>query len=141
MQINPRKAPVKPPLHALAGLAATFLMQPVVLAAPPADAPVPAVPPAVSQTPPDDAADETAPMDPFATIKDLETRLEQTRSLVVGRQPRVVVGGYIDLGFFVPQGDGSGLVRDGGNLVFPQYSGYGWVMMGDILSPAVNSRG
>src|SRR5947207_15895573 len=98
MQTNPRKAPVKLPLHALAGLAAALMMQPVALA----------------QTPPDEAADDTSTIDPFASIKDLEARLEQTRSVVVGRQPRVVVGGYIDLGFFVPQGDGSGLVRDGG---------------------------
>ena len=64
------------------------------------------------------------------------------QSLVTGRQPRVVVGGYIDLGFFVPEGNGSGIIRDQGNLIFPQYAGkYGWVFLGDILSTAVNSRG
>jgi hypothetical protein len=101
-------------------------------------APAPEVP-AVQQ---EDSADEPAPMDPFATMKDLETRLDQTRSLILGRQPRVTVGGYIDLGFFVPQGDGSGIIRDTGNTLFPQYDGqYGWVFLGDLLSPAVNSRG
>jgi hypothetical protein len=100
-------------------------------------APLPAAPP------PDEATvEESAPVDPVAAIKDLETRLDQTRSLVLGRQPRVVVGGYIDLGFFVPQGDGSGIVRDAGNVVLPEYAGqYGWVFLGDLLSPAINSRG
>jgi hypothetical protein len=75
-------------------------------------------------------------------IHDLEVRLEQTRQVAVGRQPRVTVGGYIDLGFFVPQGDGSGIIRDQGNLYFPEYQGkYGWVFLGDLLAPTVNSRG
>jgi hypothetical protein len=90
----------------------------------------------------DDAAAEQATLDPFARIRDLENRLEQTRTLVLGRQPRVTVGGYIDLGFFAPQGNGSGIVRDQGNVVFPQYAGqYGWIFLGDLLAPAVNSRG
>jgi hypothetical protein len=118
------------------------MMQSVVQAAPPAPAP-PAAPAAAAPAPAaaDDATEEGPPVDPFTTIKDLETRLEQMRSLVLGRQPRVVLGGYIDLGFFVPQGDGSGIVRDGGNVLFPQYSNYGWVMVGDLLATAVNSRG
>src|SRR5204862_7992807 len=29
----------------------------------------------------------------------------------------------------------------GGNVVLPQHGNDGWVMMGDIVSPAVNSRG
>jgi hypothetical protein len=113
-------------------------MQTVTEAAPPGAEPA-AAPPAAAA--PEEAPDESAALDPFTRIKDLEAQLEQTRSVVVGRQPRVVVGGYVDLGFFVPQGDGSGLVRDGGNLLFPQYKDYGWVMLGDILSTAVNSRG
>jgi hypothetical protein len=133
MKSNPRNAAANAALAALAGLSAGLTMQSVTLAAPPAVPPPPA----------DEApADEAATMDPFSTMKDLEARLEQTRSLVVGRQPRVVVGGYIDLGFFVPQGDGSGIVRDSGNVLFPQYGQhYGWIMAGDILSTAVNSRG
>jgi hypothetical protein len=67
------------------------------------------------------------------------------RGLLAGRQPRVTIGGYIDFGFFAPQGDGSGIIRDQGNVLFPQYampgSRYGWVFLGDILSTAVNSRG
>ena len=75
-------------------------------------------------------------------IRDLEAKLEQTRQLVTGRAPRVTVGGYIDLCFFAPQGDGSGIIRDQGNQYFPEFAGkYGWVFLGDILAPTVNSRG
>ena len=49
--------------------------------------------------------------------------------------PAVSLGGYVDFGFFVPQGDGSGIVRDNGNALFPQYAGqYGWVFLGDLLA-------
>jgi hypothetical protein len=102
---------------------------------------------AASAGPDLDAPDDTAAttdeiVDPYTRIRDLELRLEQTRGVVAGLKPRVVIDGYIDGGFFVPQGNGSGIVRDGGNTVFPEYSGkYGWVFMGDILSTAVNSRG
>ncbi|HET6281726.1 MAG TPA: hypothetical protein VFH73_12190 [Polyangia bacterium] len=75
-------------------------------------------------------------------LRDLENRLEQTRSVIVGRQPRLTVGGYVDFGFFAPQGNGSGIMRDDGNALFPEYQGkYGWVFLGDLLAPAVNSRG
>lgn len=50
--------------------------------------------------------------------------------------------GAIDVGFFVPTGDGSGIRQDLGNAAFPQYTGkYAWVFYGDLLAPAVNSRG
>ncbi|HEX3902137.1 MAG TPA: hypothetical protein VH853_04750 [Polyangia bacterium] len=90
---------------------------------------------------PDDSHEE-APADPIAKINELETRLDQMQALVANRQPRVIVGGYLDLGFFATQGNGSGIVRDQGNVYFPQYAGrYGWVFLGDILAPAINSRG
>jgi len=42
----------------------------------------------------------------------------------------------------VPQGNGSGIIRDNGNLLFPEYLGrYGWVFLGDLLAPTINSRG
>jgi hypothetical protein len=72
----------------------------------------------------------------------LEAQLQQTQDLVVSRQPNVTIGGYVDFGFFAAQGNGSGIVRDNGNLLFPQYLGrYGWVFLGDLLGPTVNSRG
>jgi hypothetical protein len=115
----------------------------------PAPAPAPAPAPSEAGDAPSlDAADpdaEAAPppdMDPLARISELEARLEQTRSVAAGQRPRVVIGGYADLGFFVPQGNGAGIMRDQGNQIFPQYMGqYGWVFLGDILAPAVNSRG
>ena len=53
------------------------------------------------------------------------------------------MGGYVDLGFFVPQGTGVGVIQDvGPNRAFPQYANqYSWVFLGDLLAPAVNSRG
>src|SRR5580765_77565 len=71
-----------------------------------------------------------------------EQRLAQSEALVRNNQPTVHVGGFVDFGFFVPQGNGSGYLEDFGHVFFPQYAGqYGWVFFGDILAPAVNSRG
>ena len=54
----------------------------------------------------------------------------------------VTVGGYLDIGYFVPGGNnGAGYVEDFGHTRFPAYGGFGWVFLGDILAPAVNSRG
>jgi hypothetical protein len=89
---------------------------------------------------PDDAAAEPE-VDPIAKMAELEARLDQQQTVIAGRQPRVILGGYLDLGFFAVQGNGSGFVRDQGHALFPQYSNYGWVFLGDILAPAVNSRG
>src|SRR5881394_4020668 len=55
-----------------------------------------------------------------------EQRLAQSEALVRNNQPTVQVGGYDDFGY----------------ALFPEYAGkFGWVFLGDILSPAVNSRG
>jgi hypothetical protein len=71
-----------------------------------------------------------------------EARLAQSEALVRNNQATVQVGGYVDFGFFVPQGNGAGYIEDFGHTFFPQYAGhYGWVFLGDILAPAVNSRG
>jgi hypothetical protein len=105
--------------------------------APPAE-PAPAPP---NLNAPDDGVAAEA-VDPFAKIAELEARLDQQQSVIVGRQPRVIVGGYIDVGFFAAQGNGAGIIRDQANVLFPQYAGqYGWVFVGDILAPAVNTRG
>jgi hypothetical protein len=77
-----------------------------------------------------------------ARLKDLENRMDQTQEMMSNRRPAMTVTGSADVGFFVPQGDGSGIVRDAHNEMFPQYAGqYGWVFLGDILAPTVNSRG
>ncbi len=107
----------------------------------PSPPPAEAAPVAPNLNAPDDAPPE-AEVDPIAKIGELEARLDQQQAVIVGRQPRVIVGGYLDLGFFAVQGNGSGIIRDSGNVYFPQYGGqYGWVFLGDILAPAVNTRG
>jgi len=129
-------------MAAAATLAAAVAASSAARAQPAAEpaAPEPAPAPPNLAAPDDGAADNA--VDPFAKIAELEARLDQQQSVIVGRQPRVIVGGYIDLGFFAAQGNGSGIVRDQANLLFPQYAGqYGWVFLGDILAPAVNTRG
>jgi hypothetical protein len=120
--------------------------------------PTPDIPPVPAQAPDGASANETTtdganlvlpddtheegPSDPIAKISELQQRLDQMQELVANRQPRVIVGGYADLGFYATQGNGSGIIRDQGNVFFPQYTGkYGWVFLGDILAPAINSRG
>jgi hypothetical protein len=59
------------------------------------------------------------------------------------RTTPTLFGGYVDLGFFVPQGNGAGWIQDSGAMrLYPQYVGrYSWVFLGDIMAPAVNTRG
>jgi hypothetical protein len=75
------------------------------------------------------------------SITDLDDRLVRAEQLILNRQPALQLGGYIDIGFFVPGGDGSGYVQDFGHALRRNESRYGWVFLGDILAPAVNSRG
>ncbi len=117
---------------AMTSLAASLAASPRARAETPAE-------PTLDLVAPDDGT--APPADPIAKIAELETRLEQMQSVIVGRQPRVVVGGYLDLGFFATQGNGSGIIRDQGHELYPAYGKYGWVFLGDILSTAVNSRG
>ena len=44
----------------------------------------------------------------------LETRLDETQRIATLRRPIVSVGGYVDFGFFVPQGTGVGVIQDEG---------------------------
>ncbi|MFL5305704.1 MAG: hypothetical protein ACJ8F1_10835 [Polyangia bacterium] len=95
-----------------------------------------------------DGAPEAPPEEPSIQdlqqhMQDLEARLDETRNIATFRRPIVTVGGYIDLGFFVPQGTGVGVIQDvGPTRAFPEYANqYTWVFLGDLLAPAVNSRG
>lgn len=58
-----------------------------------------------------------------------------------GFTPSLRWSGYLDFGFFVPQGDGAGHQQDVGHLIFPDREDITWVFHGDPLSTAVNSRG
>jgi len=114
--------------------------------------PAPAAPP-----PADDAAstggsadeaaeegEETPPLED-EHYEELKEEVRQLRGVVAGRKSSLTISGYADVGFFVPEGDGSGFIQDVGPLSsrrFPRYAAdYGWVFMGDILAPAINSRG
>jgi hypothetical protein len=97
---------------------------------------------------PDSGGAEEAPPAPDR-LGTLEERLaelnERLRESEEARQKNVSPlswNGYVDFGFFVPLGNrGVGWVRDAGNVQFPQYAGYSWTFLGDILATAVNTRG
>ena len=116
-------------------------LPPVVTAPPPAPPPI--------ETPPEMTADEAATvLDQEEAPADQETidalvaqQVKQNEQLVTNGQKILNWGGYVDFGFFVPQGDGSGYVQDYGHARYPNLSGYSWVFLGDLLAPAVNSRG
>jgi hypothetical protein len=111
--------------------------------------PLPAAPPPDDDTAPGDNGGEAfeegeeAPPLEDEHYEELKEEVRQLRGVVAGRKPTVTISGYADVGFFVPQGDGSGFIQDlGPNRHFPQYANnFGWVFLGDILAPAINSRG
>jgi hypothetical protein len=129
----------------LLSLSGLLALAPAARGAPKQGAPAPAAsspaqPAADTEAPPEEDAETISELN--EKIRQLEARLDQTQAMITERRPRVVVGGYADFGFFIPQGNGSGIVRDYGNALFPQYQGhYGWVFLGDLLAPTVNSRG
>jgi hypothetical protein len=99
---------------------------------------VPAFVPPPAST--DDAADEAGEQAPSADPL-LEAQIRQNEQLVAQSRQVLSFGGYIDFGFFVPQGNGAGYVQDYGHTLYPSYANTSWVFLGDILAPAVNSRG
>ena len=75
-------------------------------------------------------------------LRDDHASLDQRVEKLLPLSGRIT--GYLDFGFFVVQGDGSGIRNDTSNLRFPEYAGVvpdTWVFMGDPLSPTINSRG
>ncbi len=98
--------------------------------------PEPAAEPEATESPPE-------PLD--ERVSALEQRVREGERMVVERQPRWTLGGYVDLGFFLPQGNGAGFVQDvgpAGLRHFPQHAGRNaWVFLGDVLAPAINTRG
>ena len=116
-----------------------------------AQAPAPPPPPVegvpLDEPPPTEVVGaEDAPADDLRErIADLERRLAEMQQLTLERRPFVTVNGYIDFGAFATGGNGSGVIQDVGpasSRYFPQYmQQYGWVFLGDLLAPAVNSRG
>ena len=112
-----------------------------------------AMPVPAADGPETDEEDAPAPVGDLRTeiedlrgrMMDLEQRLDQTRQIATLRRPVMSSLGYIDFGFFGAGGNGVGIVQDSGPAaarVFPQYADRnGWVFYGDILAPAVNTRG
>jgi hypothetical protein len=99
---------------------------------------------------PDSGGDEPAPPpDRIQTLEDrmaeLNDRLRESEEMREKAVSPLSWNGYVDFGFFVPLGNrGVGWIRDDGPIEmrqFPQYAGYSWVFLGDILATAVNSRG
>jgi hypothetical protein len=71
---------------------------------------------------------------------ELEARLESSENARKSKFP-IRFGGYGDIGAFATQGDGSGLRRDIGHMMFPEHQNIGWVFYGDLLATQINSRG
>jgi hypothetical protein len=111
--------------------------------------------PAAADDPPDPAPVEPAPTPPDepqeidfeAKASELEDKLERLETqLQTAEESRkskfpIRLSGYGDLGAFATQGDGSGIRRDTGHMMFPEHSDIGWVFYGDLLATAINSRG
>ena len=92
-----------------------------------------------TEDPTDVALDDTPSfLDPAL----VEAQIRQNEELVANSRQVWSGSGYVDVGFFVPQGNGAGYVQDFGHVRFPEYHDrYTWVFLGDILAPAVNARG
>jgi hypothetical protein len=75
-------------------------------------------------------------------LLELKERLAHSEDAQRNAKSPLSIHGYADLGFFVPYGNGGvGWVRDAGHAQMPQYSGYAWTFLGDILATTINSRG
>ncbi len=88
---------------------------------------------------------EPAPEEPAALeqeLAEMRERLRKAEDAQRNTRSPLQIAGYADLGFFAPRGNGgAGWVRDAGNQQFPQYAGYAWTFLGDILATTINTRG
>src|SRR5258708_4211254 len=93
----------------------------------PAAAPLPpAPPPPLEAAGPADA--EAAESDSESAL--VEQQIRQNEELVANRRQKVTFGGYVDVGYFATEGNGSGVVEDVLHA-YPGYAGYQWVFPGD----------
>jgi hypothetical protein len=77
-----------------------------------------------------------------ATVEGLESYIQEIEAKEKQEKSRLTFNGYVDFGFFIPEGTGSGVVQDLGNVNAPDLAGqFAWVFLGDLLSSPVNSRG
>lgn len=81
--------------------------------------------------------------DELSQVKDDNTYLEEKLQSLLPIAAKL--GGYVDVGFFVTDGNGAGTRSDLLGNYYPEYLDKGipgsWVFMGDPLSTTVNSRG
>jgi hypothetical protein len=109
---------------------------------PPAPAPAPDAPPTRAEL--EELKEQNRELrDELELLKE---DLAQTDKQVAKLAPLTAkVTGYLDFGFFVVAGDGSGIRSDIGYLNFPEYRDIieqdSWIFMGDPLSTAINARG
>jgi len=97
-----------------------------------------------------EAPPEEAPPPPAPTPEALQAQIDQLRAQLESLEKRqdwmatlsVKLSGYLDLGFFWVQGNGSGVRKDfGGTLGYRGQILDTWVLHGDPLSTTINSRG
>jgi hypothetical protein len=112
-----------------------------------ADEPEPPAAPAAPDAPPTRAEIEELKAqnrELHEELQLLKDDLQQTDQRVDRIAPLAAkVTGYMDFGFFVVGGNGSGIRSDFDHFYFPEYEGItdSWVFMGDPLSTAINARG
>jgi hypothetical protein len=100
----------------------------------------PSLPEAAGEEPPPQGQDRVDTLE--ERISELSERLRESDEARQKSVSPLSWNGYVDFGFFVPLGNrGAGWIQDVGNSYFPQYSGYAWTFLGDILGTAVNTRG
>ena len=130
-------APVAPPLPPRSP------PLPPVSSAPPLPYPVPPLPPAYATFAPDLDLGTTPALDLPPDTVELAERLQRTEDLVLNRQPSVHVGRVHRLRLLRPPGaTAPATSRTSATRLTPEYAGrYGWVFLGDILAPTVNTRG
>lgn len=134
-----------------------LLCAPALASAQPADGQAPPAddqaPPATDQAPPAGAASQAELVRRLeAALTELRDDNAELRDQLAYHEDRITdlaplserITGYIDIGFFAVQGDGSGIRPDFGNRVAPEYQDVvpgSWVFLGDVLATAINSRG
>jgi hypothetical protein len=112
-----------------------------------ADEPAPPTPPPAPDAAPTRAELEELKAQNRELREDLDLLkddLKQTDQQVEKLAPLAMkVTGYMDFGFYVVSGNGSGLRTDFDHQVFPEYEPIedSWTFMGDPLSTAINARG
>ena len=111
---------------------------------PPKEEPPPTPPPPATDPKIDELTQRIQKLeDELSQVKDDNSYLEEKLQSLLPIAAKL--GGYVDAGFFVTDGNGAGTSSDLLGQYYPEYLDKGipgsWVFMGDPLSTTVNSRG